>query len=173
MPDRYAESKPMTNPKRKREDWPPKMVVCVGTVVLREKRALLIRQAAGHSLAGRWSIPWGIVDPEEAPEIAALRETREESGITAEIEGLMGIQNLRPQGWVSMIFLCRHVSGVPTSNGGIETDQAAYFSLQELAALKEPVEPWCEWLVRRVLHGEYCSIPPEVNNPFQPLLAFL
>ena len=133
---------------------------------------MFVRQAKGHSLEGQWSIPWGIIDPEESPEVAALRETREESGIVAEVEGLLGIQNLRQRGWIGIIFLCRHISGVPASDGGIETDQAAYFSLEQMDAFDEPFEPWCEWLVRRVLLGEYRIIPPELNNPYRPHLAF-
>jgi len=153
--------------------WPPKMVVCVGTVVLQNKRALFVRQAKGHSLEGQWSIPWGIVDPGESPETTALRETQEEGGITAEIEGLLGLQNLRREGWLGLVFLCRHVSGVPTSDGGIETDRAAYFSLGEMEAFDEPFEPWCEWIVHRVLRGEHNIIPPELNNPYYPRLAYL
>jgi len=95
-------------------DWPPRMAVCVGTVVLRGDRVLLVRQADGHSLAGQWSIPWGLVDGNESPEAAALRETREESGIRADIEGLLGIQNLSANGWLGIVFLCRHVSVVPS-----------------------------------------------------------
>ena len=163
----------MTNQTQNSPDWPPRIVACVGTVVLQGKQALFVRQAKGHSLEGQWSIPWGIINPEESPEVAALRETREESGVVAEIEGLLGIQNLSQRGWIGIIFLCRHISGVPTSDGGIETDQAAYFSLEKLDAFDEPFEPWCEWLVRRVLRGEYRVLPPELNNPYQPRLAFL
>jgi len=163
----------MTNQTQNSPDWPPRIVACVGTVVLQGKQALFVRQAKGHSLEGQWSIPWGIIDPEESPEVAALRETSEESGIAAEIEGLLGIQNLRQRGWLGIIFLCRHISGVPTSDGGIETDQAAYFSLEKMDAFDEPFEPWCEWLVRRVLQGEYRIISPELNNPYRPRLAFL
>jgi 8-oxo-dGTP diphosphatase len=149
------------------------MVVCVGAVVLNEGRALFVRQAKGHALAGQWSIPWGVVDPGESPESAALRETEEESGIVAEIEGLLGFQNLSRVGWIGLVFLCRHVGGLPRSDGGIETDQAAYFSPAEIDALDEPFEVWCEWLVRRVLRGEYRLVPPELNNPYQPRLAFV
>lgn len=149
------------------------MVVCVGTVVLQDNRALLVRQARGHDLAGRWSIPWGIVDPDETPEAAALRETSEEAAIKADIDGLLGIQNLPRQGWVAIIFLCHHLSGIPAPDGGVETDRAAYFSLEELSALKEPIEEWCVWLVRRVLQGDYHLIPPKADNPFCPRLAFL
>ncbi|RLF30412.1 MAG: hypothetical protein DRN07_08655 [Thermoplasmata archaeon] len=153
-------------------EWPPKMVVCVGTVVLQGKRVLLIRQAKGHSLAGQWSIPWGVVDNGESPEDAALRETYEEGGIKAEIEGLLGIQNLPEIGWLGIVFLCHHVEGEPVADG-VETDKAAYFLVEEIDSLDEPFEPWCEWLVRRVLRGEYTVIPYEPNNPYHPRKAFL
>ena len=71
-------------------DWPPKKVICVGAVVQKENKVLWIRQANGSSLAGQWSIPWGIVEADEQPEEAALRETLEEGGITARINGFLG-----------------------------------------------------------------------------------
>ncbi len=110
--------------------WPPKKVVCVGAVVLRgEESALLVHQAKGTSLEGQWSIPWGIVEADEYPEKAVLREIHEEGGITAELMGLLGIQNLSWKSSISIIFLCSHVAGEPKSDGGTETDQAGYFSL--------------------------------------------
>lgn len=163
----------MTDQTHVSTEWPPRIVACAGAVVLQGNRALLIRQAPGHSLAGQWSIPWGIIDSDEPPEVAAVRETREESGVVAEVEGLLGIQNLIQPGWIGIIFLCRHVDGEPLPDGGIETDQAAYFSLEEMDAFDEPFEPWCEWLVRRVLLGECRIIPPVSDNPYQPRLAFI
>jgi ADP-ribose pyrophosphatase YjhB (NUDIX family) len=153
-------------------DWPPRIVGCVGVIVLQGQKALFVRQAKGHSLEGQWSIPWGIIDPDESPDVAAIRETREESGITVEIVGLLGIQNLRSRGWIGIIFLARHICGIPTPDGGIETDAAAYLSLEEMGAFPEPFEPWCEWIARRVLRGEYHLIKPETNNPYQPHLSF-
>jgi len=150
----------------------PATVICVGTVILQGERALFVRQAKGHPLEGQWSIPWGIPDPGESPDAAALRETLEEGGITAATDGLLGMQNLRREGWVAIIFLCLHVSGAPTSDGGIETDGAAYFSLEEMDAFDEPFEPWCEWLVRRVLGGDCRTIPLEPANPYRPRTAF-
>jgi len=155
------------------EPWPPRIVACVGAVVLQGKRALWVRQASGHSLEGQWSIPWGIVDAVESPEAAALRETLEEGGIVAEVEGLLGIQNMRREGWVAFVFLCRHTSGTPASDGGVETDGATYLSLEDMAAFDEPFEPWCKWLVCRVLTGEHHLIRSEPENPYRPRLAFL
>ena len=151
---------------------PPKMVICVGGVVLRGDKILLVRQAEGHSLAGQWSIPWGFVDPGESPTDAALREIYEEGGIEAKIEGLLGVQELPEAGWLGIIFLCSHVEGVPEPDGR-ETDGAAYFSVGELDSLDGPVETWCEWLTRRVLAGDHQTIPLRSDNPYHPRSAFL
>ena len=149
------------------------MVVCVGTVVLKGKDVLLIRQAKGHPLAKQWSVPWGVVDPGESPKIAAIRETKEESGVNATIAGTLGFQNLRQPGWIGIVFLCRHASGKPSSAEGVETDKVAYFSSKDLDRFSEPIEPWREWLVQRVLSDEYTVIPPNADNPYVPLFAFL
>ena len=156
----------------KPSEWPPRLVVCVGTIVLKENKVLFIRQAKDQSQEGQWSIPWGFVDDEEAPEDAALRETLEESGIRAEVKGLLGFQNLNRSGWIGIIFLCHHVEGKPLADG-IEADMASYFSLNELNKFKEPIEPWCKWLARRVLEGKYTLIPPEPNQPYHPKGAYL
>ncbi len=163
-----ADSTPVAQP------WPPsRMAVFVGAVVLQGERALFVRQAAGHSLAGQWSIPWGLVDEGEWPAAAVLRETREEAGITAELVGLLGLQDLTTEGSLGIAFLCRHLAGEPTPDGGVETDAATYLSLVEMAAWPEPFEPWSAWLVGRVLRGEHHLTPPEPDNPFQPQRAFL
>lgn len=156
-------------------DFPSRMIVCVGAVVLRNHKVLFVRQTYGERLKGRWTLPWGFSSP-DSPEIAAIRETREEGGVAAEIEGLLGIQShpSRRTGEprLYLLFLCRHVSGEPTPDYQ-ETDKAAYFSLEELDALDEPIDRFCEWLARRVLQGEHNIIPPEPTNPYRPHAAFL
>jgi ADP-ribose pyrophosphatase YjhB (NUDIX family) len=152
--------------------WPPTMTVCSGAVVFHEQRILFVRQAEGHSLAGQWSIPWGFVDEGETPEDAALRETFEESGITAVVDGLLGIQNLRSQGWIGIIFACHVVGGKPRPDG-VETDRAAYLSIEEILSFTEPFEPWCHWLALRVLSGKCCVISQQPETPYAPHKAFL
>ena len=160
--------------------FPPRIPICVGAVVLKKDKVLFVRQTYG-SLKGQWSIPWGLVDGKksdgslEPPDIAAVRETQEESGIIAEIEGLLGLQNhCDKQGnlWLYLLYLCRHVSGEPTPDNH-ETDHAAYFSVNEMNTFSEPFDEFCEWIARRVLQGEHHLIQPEPMNPYQPHLAFL
>ncbi len=154
------------------QNWPPRIVVCVGTAVLRDNKILLIRQAKGTSLAGQWSIPWGVVEQGETPDEAALRETLEEGGVTAVITGLLGQQNFTWENMTALIYLCRHISGEPQPDGGQETDAAAYFSLAELDTLNDPIEPWSDWMARRVLQGNTHLIPAEPDNPQRPKQAF-
>lgn len=164
------------------QDLPQKMVVCVGAVVLRDRKVLFVRQTYGERLKGSWTLPWGLVrfkDPigrPETPEDAAIRETLEEGGVVAEIEGLLGVQ-YRPspktgEPRLYLLFSCRHVSGEPKPDNR-ETDKAAYFSLEGLEDLGEPIDKFCEWLARRVLRGEHHVIPPEPKGPYSPQLAFL
>ncbi|NKQ37527.1 MAG: NUDIX hydrolase [Chloroflexi bacterium] len=94
--------------------WPSRNVVCVGVVVVNDGRILLVRQAPGTSLAGQWSVPWGLVESGEFPDEAAVRETREEAGVTARIEGLLGLQNLEWQSAIGVVFWGTAVSGKPT-----------------------------------------------------------
>jgi ADP-ribose pyrophosphatase YjhB (NUDIX family) len=132
----------MNDQSRNLTGFPPKMIVCVGTVVLRDHKVLFVRQTYGRSLKGRWTLPWGFVHGKDStgssdpPEVAAVRETREEGGVIAEIEGLLGVQNhpsRTGEPRLYLLFLCRHVSGEPTPDNQ-ETDKAAYFSLEELDA---------------------------------------
>ena len=172
----------MTNGSQFPPDFPPKMQVCVGSVVLREDRVLFARQTYGETLKGRWTLPWGFVqgeDPDtyyDPPHVAALRETQEEAGVVAEVDGLLGIQNPSPSKGgdprLYILFLCHHVSGEPTPDDG-ETDRAAYFSLEELQEIEENVDPFCYWLATRVLQGQHTIIRPEPGNPYAPHLAFL
>jgi 8-oxo-dGTP diphosphatase len=101
----------------------------VGAVVRRDDDVLLVRQSVGHSLAGQWTIPWGRVDAGESPMAAVIREVREEAGVEAAVEGLLGVQELpEPQeGGVALVYLCRHLSGdlIPRDT---ETDAARYYS---------------------------------------------
>ena len=163
------------------QEYPPRVVICVGAVVLRGPEVLLVRQTYGD-LKGTWSLPWGFPhgpDPRgyaDPPHQAALREVLEESSVSAEVEGLLGIQNHARgesgEPCVYLLFLCRHVGGEPAPDGR-ETDRAAYFSLATLDALDEPVDEFCAWLARRVLQGDFCLVPYQVENPYQPHLAFL
>ena len=92
------------------------MIVCVGAVVVWGCRVLFVRQTYG-GLRGKWTLPWGFVQgggaegPCDYPDVAVLRETLEEGGVVAEVEGLLGIQNHTSrrtgEARLYVLFLCR------------------------------------------------------------------
>ena len=66
--------------------------VGVGGAVVNDGRLLLVRRASrrGH---GNWQIPGGFVERNETMELAVVREVEEEAGVTARVQGVLGIRN--------------------------------------------------------------------------------
>lgn len=146
----------------------PRMSVSAGAVVLRDNKILFVRQTYGR-LRGQWSLPTGFVDPGETPDMAALRETKEEAGITAGMDGLLGICNVDWEGepQIYIVFLCHHIDGEPLADGK-ENDRAQYFSLEDMEAFDEPFEALCEWIARSVLQGSHHALPPRDISSLHP-----
>jgi 8-oxo-dGTP diphosphatase len=75
----------------------------VGTVCFKGDDVLLIRRGT-KPLAGDWSIPGGRIEFGERAETAALRELMEETGVTAQLLGIVDV--------VDAIFTSRTTSAV-------------------------------------------------------------
>jgi ADP-ribose pyrophosphatase YjhB (NUDIX family) len=144
--------------------------------VLRDQKVLFIRETRDHV----WGIPWGYVEgtnddgTPDPPEKAAIRETFEEAGVSAEVVGLVGVQNhVSRQGrpHVYMIFLCRHVAGEPQPDNR-ETDRALYLSLEQINTWPESIDDFVKWVVTRVLTDQFVVLKPHLNNPYSPYLGF-
>ncbi|HEY7491065.1 MAG TPA: NUDIX domain-containing protein [Candidatus Tectomicrobia bacterium] len=112
--------------------------VGVGGAVVHEGRILLVRRASRRG-RGNWQVPGGFVEPDETVEQAVLREVAEESGVTAAVEGILGLRNrYDPDVGNSLyiVMLLRSLSGEPKPDGK-EVDQAQYFTLEEIRALEQ------------------------------------
>ena len=149
-------------------------VVCVGGIVRRDDSVLLVRQSPGHSLEGLWTIPWGQLGRGESPTAAVLREIEEEAGVIAQVDGLLGIQEL-PDPWAGMLgilFLCTHVSGTPRPDKH-ETDAACYLACEEHSRFDQPIEPLSAWLISRVLANEFTLLETNETGPYVPSPTYL
>ena len=95
---------------------------------LRPSEAAIITNADGHVLLqrrsdnGLWGLPGGSVEIGESVSTAILREVREETGLTVEIDRLVGVysdprfQVFRYAGgnvvhYINTLFVCRIVEG--------------------------------------------------------------
>ena len=77
-----------------------------------DDRVLLLQRADD----GTWGLPGGWVEPGESPAEAAVRETREETGLDVELAGLVDVYDRRPgecgfHGQVNLVYRCRAVGG--------------------------------------------------------------
>lgn len=109
--------------------------VAAGVLILRGREVLLVRRTLDPFL-GQWSIPAGFVNAFEDPAAAALRECKEETGLTAELDGLFDLIAGREHIRGSDIFLVyrAHIhSGV--LQAADDADQVGWFSLDELPQL--------------------------------------
>ncbi|WP_343699307.1 NUDIX hydrolase [Caulobacter sp.] len=135
-------------------------VPCVGVVCLRGDEVLLIRRGTPPRL-GQWSLPGGRLEWGETLEVAALRELKEETGVHAELTGLLdvvdGVFPARPsldgrggeitRHYVLIDYAARWTGGEPVA--GDDAAEARFVSRDEAMALVE----WDE--TRRVIAQAY------------------
>lgn len=105
-------------------------ITAAGLVVWRGSEVLLIRRSK-PPYAGEWSIPGGKIGFGETTEDAALREVKEETGITAEITKLIGVyESITEHGHFIMVDYCaRWAGGEPRA--GDDAVDAEFVSLDE------------------------------------------
>ena len=102
-----------------------------------ERRLLLVRQAD----SGRWGTIGGAIEPDEAPEQAAVREAEEEAGIRVRLGSIRAVcggpdycvtyTNGDVTSYVTTVFDARIESGTPQPDGD-ETLDVGWFGRDEL-----------------------------------------
>lgn len=104
----------------------------VGVVCLKGDKVLLIRRGTPPR-QGEWSLPGGRIEPGERLADAALRELREETGVEAELIGLVdvvdGLFSEAGRHYVLIDYAAIWTGGEPTA--GDDAAEAAFFPLEE------------------------------------------
>lgn len=110
----------------------PKLAVAV--VLQRDGRVLMGRRGTGARAAGKWSFPAGFVERGEVVEAAAVREVREETGLTIELGPLIGLLSSPGEIVVLAVYAGTIVAGEPHPGDDLtELDWFAPNALPELA----------------------------------------
>lgn len=135
-------------------------VPTVGVVCLRGDQVLLIKRGTAPRL-GQWSLPGGRMELGETTIAAGLRELKEETGVEAQILGLIdvidGVFPARPgpdgksgeitRHYVLIDYAARWICGEPVA--GDDAAEARFVSREEAMALVE----WDE--TRRMITETY------------------
>lgn len=91
---------------------PPKHIVSAATIVLNEQNEILLIKGPMRG----WEMPGGQVEEGESLKEAAIRETKEESGIDVEIIRFCGIFQNVNRSICNTLFLARPIGGQCTTS---------------------------------------------------------
>ena len=98
-----------------------------------EPSILLLKRAVEPGI-GEWDLPAGYLDPGESFEIAARRETLEESGIDVELVQLAGVYHSPPANAVTAVFRARAVDAGASVQTDAESSDHAWVARSEVAS---------------------------------------
>ena len=124
-----------------KREFPEIPFVGVGAIIIEDARVVLVKRAH-PPLQAEWSIPGGVLEVGELVREAAVREAREETGLTVEPGELLGVYDriLRsPERrvqyhYVLIDFLCRRIAGDLAAAS--DAAEVRWFRQEELWGLK-------------------------------------
>ncbi|MFZ0201425.1 MAG: NUDIX hydrolase [Candidatus Sulfotelmatobacter sp.] len=123
-----------------KREFPEFPLVGVGAIIIEDARVVLVKRAH-PPLQAEWSIPGGVLEVGELVREAAVREAREETGLTVEPGELLGVfdrvlrdpQQRVQYHYVLIDFLCRRVAGDLAAAS--DATEVRWFSRNELLGL--------------------------------------
>ena len=120
----------------------------VAGVCLKDGCVLLARHTYGGG-AGKLIIPGGYVEYGESPQDALRREFMEETGVTVEPKGLVGIR-FNSHDWYA-VFEAEYIGGTPRSDGN-ENSEVLWVPAEE-ALTREDVPGLTKTMLQSALRG--------------------
>jgi 8-oxo-dGTP diphosphatase len=110
----------------------PEQPPIAAAIIVRDGKVLLVRRRVTEGTLS-WQFPAGAIEEGETPGQAAIRETREETGLTVTESKILG-ERIHPNTGRTMIYVaCNILTGNPTVVDDDELIELAWASRDELA----------------------------------------
>ncbi len=127
----------------------PQTLKHIAGCILQKDGKYLLVQEKRPDVYGKWNLPAGHVDPGEAIIDAAVREVREETGLTVVAGKEVFSESLPERGREFHIFTAQITSGT-LSVQPEEILDAQWFSLDEIYQLQKDDQLRSEWMVKAI-----------------------
>ena len=116
-------------------------------IVAHENRILVLRRAPSVTYKpGCWDLPGGHLSNGESFEQCLAREVAEETGLTIEVERLLGLTQALDGPYMQIVFSCKVAVAGPIRLADFEHDEARWLSANELRDLT-PLIPYLERII--------------------------
>ena len=110
----------------------PEQPPIAAAIIVRDGKVLLVRRRVTEGTLS-WQFPAGAIEPGETPGQAAIRETREETGLTVTESKILG-ERVHPNTGRTMIYVaCNILAGNPAIVDDEELVEFAWAGRGELA----------------------------------------
>jgi 8-oxo-dGTP diphosphatase len=110
----------------------PEQPPIAAAIIVRDGKVLLVRRRVTEGTLS-WQFPAGAIEEGETPAQAAVRETREETGLTVTESKVLG-ERVHPNTGRTMIYVaCNVLTGNPTIVDDDELIELTWASRDELA----------------------------------------
>ena len=103
--------------------------VAAGVIVTLADGVVLLKRNIEPGF-GKWVFPGGYVDAGEPPEVAAVREAREEAGLEVAVEDLLGVFSIEGERVVLIAYAGRVMGGMLAGN--FESQAVATFAPEDI-----------------------------------------
>jgi ADP-ribose pyrophosphatase YjhB (NUDIX family) len=125
-----------------------------------DKKILLAKESAD----GKWSLPGGWADVGQSPKETAIKECKEETGITPDVKALLAVFDKRfhphpPQAFYvyKMVFYCEALTTEITT--GFDVLDAQFFDIDNLPELSEDriLESQIQLVYDKAISGDFIT----------------
>ena len=107
---------------------------CAAVIVLNDMGCVLLGRRAREPMCGLWDLPGGFCNPNETPEVCAVRELEEETGCLVVVDRFLGhlIDTYGDDGDTTLnaVFVAHIIEGDPVPADDV--DELGWFSLATL-----------------------------------------